>query len=427
MAIEVGRANAETQAPETETPAPGRQVRPVSPQLHAPAAEAEARRTPVVTPGAGGDGVGLVPRLRALALRALARMYRPEDQLFVFRVRRTANGLVPEGLSRRYTAIALIGLAEAEQAVATSVLAGHRPWDVCGRLIAHAARAQNLGDVALILWAARAVSYPDRRLAWQRLMELGPEERPYPTVEVAWALAALCVDRSAPVGDLRERLARRLVQSFHQRSSLFPHVVGQSGGDGLRSHVSCFADAVYPVHALARYVELSGDRDALDVALRCARHLCRQQGPDGQWWWHYDARTGAVVEGYPVYAVHQDAMAPMALFALQEATPESNFDGAVARSLSWLVRAPELAGRSLIDDQADIIWRKVGRREPGKLARSLQAVTTRLHPGLRAPGLDRLLPVGAIDYEDRPYHLGWLLHAWSPVRLARWDRVEAAR
>jgi hypothetical protein len=26
------------------------------------------------------------------------------------------------------------------------------------------------------------------------------------------------------------------------------------------------------------------------------------------------------------------------------------------------------------------------------------------------------LPAHAIDHEDGPYHLGWLLHAWPPVR-----------
>jgi len=27
--------------------------------------------------------------------------------------------------------------------------------------------------------------------------------------------------------------------------------------------------------------------------------ICGAQGAAGQWWWHYDSRTGGVVEGYP--------------------------------------------------------------------------------------------------------------------------------
>ena len=72
---------------------------------------------------------------------------------------------------------------------------------------------------------------------------------------------------------------------------------------------------------------------------------------------------------------------------------------------------PELEGGSLIDDGAGLIWRKVARREPGKLSALLQAAASRLHPRLRVPGLDLLFPP-AIDYEDRPYHLGWVLHAF---------------
>jgi hypothetical protein len=36
--------------------------------------------------------------------------------------------------------------------------------------------------------------------------------------------------------------------------------------------------------------------------------------------------------------------------------------------------------------------------------------------------LERLLPPCVVDYEDRPYHLGWLLHAWPGERAAQWAR-----
>jgi hypothetical protein len=110
----------------------------------------------------------------------------------------------------------------------------------------------------------------------------------------------------------------------------------------------------------------------------------------------------------------------MALFALEEAA-HTSFAPAVRRGLAWLASAPELGGRSLIDVEADLVWRKVARREPPKLARSLQALASRIHPRLRVPGLDALLPAVAIDHEDRPYHLGWLLHAWPAARVASWE------
>lgn len=366
----------------------------------------------------------LLKRLRQLAPRALARMYRPEERLFVFRVRRTQRELVAEGLSRRYTAIALIGLAGEGDTIAPSVLGGHTLHDVCGRLMRDIWCVDNLGDVSLILWAAEAVGYPDRRRVWKRLRELRPAEGRYPVAELAWALIALCVDREAPLVDLRESVMRRLIASFESRSGMFPHVVGGNGA-GLRSHVSCFADLVYPIHALTHYFTLAGDHQARDVALRCARQICGQQGPAGQWWWHYDRRTGGVVEHYPVYAVHQDAMAPMALCALQDATGV-DFAREVGLGLAWLAQAPELGGGSLIDQDTGVIWRKVARHEPRKLARYLQAVVSRIHSNFRVPGLDVVLPTGAVDYEERPYHLGWLLYAWPASRVERWEEARWA-
>jgi hypothetical protein len=356
-----------------------------------------------------------LPRLRALSFRSLARMYDPADKLFVFRLRRTQDGTRREGKSPRYTAITLIGLATEAQSDASAVLSPHDTRSVAEALVERAASASNLGDVALSLWAARAVGVARERVL-ARLLEIGPADRPYPTVEVAWALSALTLDPEAPAGDLRERLARRLIAACGSPGT-FPHQLGTSGG--LRGHVCCFADLVYPIQALSHHALRTGDAHAKDAARRAADLICARQGAAGQWWWHYDYRTGEVIEGYPVYAVHQDAMAPMALFAAAEACGKS-YDDAIGRGLAWLAHSPELHGGSLIDERADLIWRKVARREPNKFTRSAQALVSRLHPRLRVPLVDAVFPPVTIDDEDRPYHLGWLLHAFPPERASRW-------
>src|ERR1700730_17698340 len=97
-----------------------------------------------------------VSALRELAIRGLARMYRPSEGLFAFRVRRTREEAILEGLSLRYTAIALIGLASEEKVVQASVLPRTEVREVCARLVRDVDRLENLGDVALILWAACA-------------------------------------------------------------------------------------------------------------------------------------------------------------------------------------------------------------------------------------------------------------------------------
>ncbi len=351
-----------------------------------------------------------IQRLRRLAFDGLAAMYDGSDRIFVFRVRREGTGTVREGKSLRYTAISLIGLAR-EDAADTQKVLGHDPALLLNDVVGRAEASDNLGDVALTHWALAVNGRGDRERTLRRMVALRPAEASHPTVQVAWSLMALCVDAEAKETDLRAALARRLVSSA-SKAAVFPHVL--DGPSSLRSHVSCFADFVYPIQALSTYARLTGDAAARDTALKAGELICRLQGAAGQWWWHYDYRTGDVVEGYPVYAVHQDSMAPMALHALQEATGR-DFSEAVQRGLNWLESAPELGGGSLIDEPAKLIWRKVARREPNKLSRSLQAGASRLSSGLRLPGLDVVFPPRTIDYEDRPYHLGWVLHTWPPA------------
>jgi hypothetical protein len=364
-----------------------------------------------------------IRQLRDLAVRGLPLMYRPSEHVFAFRVRPGDGTLVLEGVSRRYTAISLIGLAGEPESTASSLLSGETARGLSERLLADVATWENLGDVALALWAARALGAGGADAALSRLVELQPAEKPYPTVEVAWALAALCMGSGTASSDLANRLAGRLVNSLSPNVWVFPHRLG--GPAGRRAHVACFADLVYPVHALSHHHVRSGDPKSLVVASKAAEHFCRLQGKDGQWWWHYDTRTGDVIEGYPVYAVHQDAMAPMALLALVEAGGP-DFSEPIAKGLRWLSSSPELGGRSLVDTDADVIWRKVARREPGKASRYLRAAATSLHPGARLSVLDTVFPPRSIDVEDRPYHLGWLLYAWTESRLSAWQQREAS-
>jgi hypothetical protein len=359
-----------------------------------------------------------------MAPAALAAMYVPDERLFAFRVVPSGTGMVRQGLSRRYTAITLIGLAADATVDPGTILGGHTARDVCDRLIADLPHVRDLGEAALIAWAADAIRHPAAGQARQALAGLRPSEGTHPTVETAWALAALTLAADGADGALGASLAHRIADAFEPASGLFAHTVG-SRGRGLRAHVCCFADQVYPIFALSLRAAQSGDREAREMARHCADRICRLQGDAGQWWWHYDHRTGAVVEGYPVYAIHQDAMAPMALFALEEAGGRS-FGAHVERGLAWLDRSPELSGDSLVDEAAGMVWRKVARREPRKTARYLQAAATHLRPGLRTPGLDLFFPAGAVDREDRPYHWGWFFYAWGATSTAR-RLLEATR
>ena len=92
---------------------------------------------------------GIIRKLRSIAVHSLARMYRPEERLFAFRLQKSGEGEVAEGVSRRYTATALIGLAGEDRHIVTEVLGNHSPQDICGRLIADIEDSSELGEIAL--------------------------------------------------------------------------------------------------------------------------------------------------------------------------------------------------------------------------------------------------------------------------------------
>lgn len=316
--------------------------------------------------------------------------------------------LIPTGASLRYAAITALGLLRLPEQAQRSVLDGETGQDLIGRLAKHLENARDIGDVALICWAAAEAGHAELPRALRRLAELRDSGGPGYVVEAAWVVSALVAARAQ--ADVEAHLASAREGLLAARPGrLYPHA-RDGAAAWLRAHVGSFAAQVYPVQALARLHHSADDQRALAAANSVAETICAAQGEAGQWWWHYDSRTGGVVEGYPVYSVHQHAMGPMALLDLAESGGQQHLD-AVCRGLRWLADPPETSAE-LILDNPPITWRKVARNDPRKVARGLRAASTRVRPKLRLAALDRLFPPGAVDHECRPYELGWLLMTW---------------
>jgi hypothetical protein len=351
-----------------------------------------------------------------LAQTGLRRMYDVNSAGFPQTARLNSvtepPGLRSEGHSIRYTAIAALGIARLPIQNQQTVLGGAEAADLVAPVTARALAGTDPGAVALATWlAAECKAEVDAARGVRRIRELILSGVALPTVDQSWMLTALVeYGLSDDLQPIAAEIAARLLRHQHP-GGIFPHVLPPEHQSRLRSHVGCFADQVYPVQALARYAADTGNSAAMAAANRCAARICELQGPAGQWWWHYDSRTSEVVEGYPVYSVHQHAMAPMALFDLDQAGGQ-NHRPAIAKGLAWVGNHPELP-TSLIDPELGVIWRKIGRREPPKAMRSLRSVTTAIRPGLRLRGLDPLFPPIRIDHECRPYELGWLIYAWA--------------
>jgi len=380
--------------------------------LTASVSHAFARVRSVETASSGaGDRVG---QLIALAQRGLSQMHRDHASAFVQTSRgiRTERGSIlhGEGDNLRYAAIVALGLGLMSEEDQRRVLNGSTAIELAARTAKRAHGHPDPGAVALAAWAAAEVTGSFEPGLFDQLSAVLRSGEPVPTVDASWILTAALAARSlGETTALTNRAADRLAQTQGE-GGLFPHMLPASASGRFRAHVGCFADQVYPIQSFARLSAATGEVAALDVANRCAARICELQGPAGQWWWHYDSRTGDVVEGYPVYSVHQHAMAPMALFDLADAGGADHAPD-IALGLEWLQTHPEVMDE-LISEKHGVVWRKVGRREPPKAVRSISAVTTSMRPGLHVPALDKVFPPERIDYECRPYELGWLLYAW---------------
>ena len=349
-----------------------------------------------------------VAQLEKSAIRGLQAMYDAEQGLFCHRLKQTPSGNIKEGISQRYTVMTLLGLLRAEAA-------GYRsPVDIyttIDALYRNTEWVDNIGDLGLLLWLS---SVSSRKLdSFYVTFDLENALRKYSdarkrlTMELAWFLTGLTYasraeQKQRPYLEPLARQAYTLLQSNQGQDGLFGHMAKwKSLAGAVRGHVGSFADQVYPILAMAHFGEVFGVKEALQNSLQCSNAICRLQGSLGQWWWHYDSITGRVAERYPVYSVHQHAMAPMALFAAQDAC-NVDFHEPIYKGLEWIGGANELQ-QSLEDKSASLVWRCIG---PAKSSSNLGRLSALL-------GQEGTAGTLRILHECRPYELGWLLYAFA--------------
>jgi len=356
-----------------------------------------------------------IRELMALAVRGLVQMFDGESQLFCFRLKRTEHGLVREGISHRYTMISLLGLQQLENKGFPSPISVKASLET---LLKNTNWINNLGDLGLLLWLC-ALAAPERLAAiWSNLdvsraLTRYRDAREGRTMELAWFLSGLAHETLAQPEKLAGPidLAMKTYEWLKKNQGdegIFGHLARRGTFIGVvRGRIGSFADQVYPIYALTKFAQAFCSEEAQERALSCSRAICRAQGPLGQWWWHYDSTTGRVVGRYPVYAVHQDGMTPMALLALGEITGR-DFNGPVHKGLLWIAGKNEL-GTDLRDTSAGVIWRCIHLKDQYKM------YLDDLLSFRKAP-IDGEQPRDlTIRFECRPYHFGWLLYAFAGI------------
>ena len=350
--------------------------------------------------------------LAQVALNGLRQTYVNDFPDLPYTRRWDGSGVICDGRSIRYALISLLGLAKAsallgpQEDLATKLWA--RVADPC-----HAARL-TIGDLGLGLWARTLHSVGGADFtATRALAAFRRHPAACDSVELAWLLlgAEHALEHEVDTDDaarLGETASAALLRLYNPDTRLF-YRHGRSGlARQVTRRVACFANQIYPVMACAVYARRTGDEGVAAIAAAVADNLCRMQGPLGQWWWLYDAQSGQVVDGYPVFSVHQHGMAPMALLETARTTGR-DYTPSIARGLRWLSGANEL-GRDMARPEESMIWRDIHRRGVGRLRRAVAA--TLWCCGRRTAAQK---PAATHDFEFnpecRPYELGWLLYA----------------
>jgi len=360
-----------------------------------------------------------VRALIASAAAGLVPMFDAQKQLFCARLIQSERGqnergMVQDGISHRYTLITLMGLHRMEQAGMASPIGVLLAFD---GLLRETAWVKSAGDLGLLLWLCALVA-PERiaeflsRHDLEPALEKFPDGRERRTMELSWILSGLSHAVHARP-ELRERLtplASRLYALLKENrgpAGAFGHQAPTAGlgvKGLLRGRLGSFADQVYPIYAFAWASRAFQFGEALNISNACADNICNEQGPLGQWWWHYDAKSGAPVGKYPVYSVHQHAMGPLALFALMDAGGRDS-TREIYLGLEWIYGANEL-NVDMRDAASQTVWRCI---RPTKTRRYLDEAKAMLKLEKRAATPRNL----HVLHECWPYELGWLIYAFA--------------
>jgi hypothetical protein len=357
---------------------------------------------------------GTLHRFVQLAVRGLRAMFDEQRQLFCYSLNQTETGMQREGLSQRYTMMCLMGLHRLEQSGTPSPF---NKESILQALFSDLSWVEDIGDLGVLLWTC-AIVCPERldevekRMHPESAMSRFRAARQGITMEVAWFLTGLCYwaqiahEKLPTIQPIAIEAFQKLIKNQGARG-FYGHLSIDSGVTGMaRGRTGSFADQVYPIYAMAQMVKAFQHDEAAKLAQRTAFGICEEQGPRGQWWWHYDAPAGRVTDGYPVFSVHQHAMAPFTLFSLGEAI-HYNFDSWINKGVRWINFHNELE----IDMEAEkeaVIWRCIQRnRRP--IAKYLKAGFGKFSDQVQVERADNLNVLRVC----RPYELGWLLYAWA--------------
>jgi len=358
-----------------------------------------------------------------LAFESLDKLYSKELRLFTHYIRQGQLTAMPLPWSITYTAITLLSLIKARQ-FGWPEHFGNETLILLA-LVQYINHGMRFGDLGLILWANAECDGRYEKVLLNGIVASSQNENvsQTPTSELAWLLTGICctyqnLNHNESIHKLAVEYYQAITNNFNAETGLFCHTFNKVSMTDLRPQIGNFADQIYSIYALSRYYEVFKQPDALQIALLCANRICELQGKQGQWWWHYHSHRNVVVSGYPVFAVHQDGMAPMALRKLSLVSGR-DFNASIQLGLNWLFGGNELS-MELVDWNKKVIWRDIEPKKPVVYGRYLSMALAEI--GILFPQYPINTPsLLKINREMRPYELGWLIFSFADLDLSSHD------
>jgi hypothetical protein len=358
-------------------------------------------------------GLPEICRLKSLAIKSLKYLFDEKENMFCGSAVRTRRGVYRESPSRKLTTIVLLGLERlaGSEATETFDLAAIRR-----ALFADTSWIRSAEDFGLFVWCT-ALCAPDQFAAalndfdWDKVVHTFADGRQGHTLGLTRLLTAIAHSRQVGA-EIRTDLTDLAVAIYHSLrenqggNGLFGHVAARQGIGGLFSgRFGTFADQMFAIYALVMFARAFDIDEPLEPALNCANAVCALQGPLGQWWSLYDKSRGCVAKRYPLYAVHQHGIAPLALRAL-EATSGISFEQPMRKGLIPIVGNRGSAGLGNTENYE--AWDRL------ELCNGMTAgwkATLEILHFSRNPRHERL----RVRCEARPEHFGWLLYAFGDL------------
>lgn len=350
--------------------------------------------------------------MAALALRGLRETYNNPSTPIPYTRRYESGTSTVQGQSIRYALISLIGLAKGNSMIGDQSELVTDLWQCIAK--AGGVLAMNTGDLGLALWASALHKFDFPKLDSKHVYQVFQQTRhKCDSVDLAWLLTGadqqlwINPDNESAM-QLNNDVKHNLLSLYNAQTSLFY----RDARSGLTSFVSrriaCFANQIYPVMSFSIHYQRTKCTESSAIVAAVADKLCNKQGDRGQWWWLYDADSGEVVDGYPVYSVHQDGMAPMALMEASIAT-QKNYNDYIDRGFQWIDGNNEMNTSMILQDQG-LIYRDIHKKGIGRIRRMIDG-TLWCMGWQKSHSTKCESSIYEINQECRPYHPGWILYA----------------